>query len=44
MLPQLALLFAVASSLPWIEDNYSNAVALAKSRQVPVFVELWAPW
>jgi hypothetical protein len=44
MLPQLLLLFAAASSLPWVEDDYAKALATAKSRHVPLFVEVWAPW
>jgi len=30
--------------LPWIEDDWTRAVALAKQRKVPIFVESWAPW
>jgi hypothetical protein len=30
--------------LPWIENDYPKAVALAKARKVPIFVECWAPW
>jgi len=30
--------------LPFIEDDYPRALALAKSRHVPIFVEAWAPW
>ena len=30
--------------LPWIEDDWSKAVATAKARKVPIFVESWAPW
>lgn len=30
--------------LPWIEDDYPKAVALARARKVPLFVEAWAPW
>jgi hypothetical protein len=33
-----------AQVLPWIEDDYSRAVAEAKARKVPIFVESWAPW
>jgi len=43
MLPMLLLLVAV-SSLPCVENDYAKALAEAKSRQVPVFVEVWAPW
>ena len=30
--------------LPWIEDDWTKAVATAKARKVPIFVESWAPW
>jgi hypothetical protein len=29
--------------LPWI-DVYSTAVEQARARNVPIFVEAWAPW
>ena len=35
---------APAAPLPWIEDDYAKAVAEAKSRKVPIFLEAWAPW
>jgi hypothetical protein len=46
------ILSAVASSttasatkkLPFIEDDYVRARAEAKKRDVPLFVEVWAPW
>ena len=42
---KLVLLFASASvSLPWVEDNYAQALAAAKARHVPLFAEVWAPW
>lgn len=28
----------------WISDDWTKAIALAKARQVPVFVDAWAPW
>ena len=31
-------------ALPFIDDDYPRAVALAKQRKVPIFVESWAPW
>jgi hypothetical protein len=41
----LLLLFAAAvPTLPWAENNYAKALAEAKARRVPVFVEVWAPW
>ena len=30
--------------LPFIDNNYSKALADAKKRNVPIFVEAWAPW
>jgi len=30
--------------LPFIDNDYSRAVAEAKKRNVPIFVEAWAPW
>jgi hypothetical protein len=45
MLLKLVLFFAAsAGSLPWMENSYPQALAAAKSRQVPLFVEVWAPW
>ena len=46
MLPQLLLLFVVVVGfgLPWTDDNYAKALADAKARHDPKFVELWAHW
>jgi hypothetical protein len=33
-----------ASSLPFIEDDYPRAVAEAKAKKLPLFIEAWAPW
>lgn len=33
-----------AETLPFIEDDYVKAVARAKAKNVPIFVEAWAPW
>jgi hypothetical protein len=33
-----------AMVMPWIEDDYGKAIAEAKARKVPIFVESWAPW
>jgi hypothetical protein len=30
--------------LPWVEDDYPRALAQARSKNVPIFVEAWAPW
>jgi hypothetical protein len=35
---------APTAPLPWIEDDYGKAVAEAKARHVPIFLEAWAPW
>jgi hypothetical protein len=42
--PATAARAASHGSLPWIEDDYPRAVAEAKRRGVPLFVEAWAPW
>ncbi|HEY1546947.1 MAG TPA: thioredoxin family protein [Kofleriaceae bacterium] len=31
-------------SLAWIRDDYAGALACAKSKQVPLVLDLWAPW
>jgi hypothetical protein len=38
----LAILLLAA--LPVINDNYPQARAEAVRRNVPIFVEVWAPW
>ena len=35
---------AVAAGLPWIENDYPQALSAARSQGVPIFVEAWAPW
>jgi hypothetical protein len=30
--------------LPFIENDYTKAMAEAKSKKVPLFVDAWAPW
>ncbi|MCP3099696.1 thioredoxin family protein [Myxococcus sp. K15C18031901] len=30
--------------LPFIEDDYARALAEAKSKGIPLFVDVWAPW
>ena len=30
--------------LPFIENDYSKALTRAKTRNVPLFVDAWAPW
>ncbi|HEX7190837.1 MAG TPA: hypothetical protein VF381_04615 [Thermoanaerobaculia bacterium] len=40
----LAPLARAKEVLPFIDDDYSKAVAHAKAKNVPIFVEAWAPW
>lgn len=43
----LLLLAPVARAkevLPFIDNDYTKAVAQAKAKHVPIFVEAWAPW
>ena len=30
--------------LPFIQDDYDRALAEARARNVPLFIEAWAPW
>lgn len=31
-------------ALPFIDDDYGHALAMAKEQHRPLFVEAWAPW
>jgi len=31
-------------ALPFIQDDYARALAEARARKVPLFIEAWAPW
>jgi len=46
LLLAVALLVAGTASakLTFIENDYATAVARAKAKDVPIFVEAWAPW
>ena len=35
---------AAKPALPFIEDDYPRALAEARAKKVPIFVETWAPW
>lgn len=38
---------AIASAkevLPFVENDYAKAVARAKTKDLPLFVDTWAPW
>ncbi|HEX9502555.1 MAG TPA: hypothetical protein VGA10_12965 [Thermoanaerobaculia bacterium] len=48
---QLLLLLAILATpaiakevLPFIDNDYSKALAQAKKKNVPIFVDAWAPW
>ena len=30
--------------LPFIENDFSKAVASAKTKNAPIFIDAWAPW
>jgi hypothetical protein len=30
--------------VPFIDNDYAKALAEAKKRNVPIFVDAWAPW
>ena len=30
--------------LPFIDNDYSKALAEAKRKNIPIFVDAWAPW
>jgi hypothetical protein len=46
----LFLVFAISpatisgAKLPFMEDDYGKALTQAKQRNLPIFVECWAPW
>ena len=33
-----------AITLPFIENDFAQAVAKARDANLPLFVEVWAPW
>lgn len=35
---------AAPAPLPFIEDDYPRALAEARARKLPLFVDVWAPW
>jgi hypothetical protein len=35
---------AAAAGPGWISDDWPRALAEAKARKVPIFVDAWAPW
>jgi len=44
-LPVLLICTVVSAvNLPFINDDYPKALAAAKRGNLPIFVEVWAPW
>jgi hypothetical protein len=37
-------LAAAGAGLPFLRDDYPRALAEARARQVPILVDVWAPW
>lgn len=35
---------AAAGPLPFVADDYMKALADARARNVPLVVDVWAPW
>ena len=35
---------AAKEVLPFIENDFSKAIARAKAQNEPIFVDAWAPW
>ena len=33
-----------AAALPFIDNDYTKALARARAEHKPIFVEAWAPW
>ena len=47
LLPALALLVmatTASAKLEFIENDYTMAVTRARAKNVPIFVDAWAPW
>ncbi|HEY0142957.1 MAG TPA: hypothetical protein VGF48_18815 [Thermoanaerobaculia bacterium] len=44
LLALLALSATAAETLPFVKDDFPKAVALSKAKNIPIFVEAWAPW
>ena len=47
LLATAAFLVALAPAhgpLPFIDDDYPRALAEAKAKKLPLFIEAWAPW
>jgi hypothetical protein len=35
---------ATPATLPFIQDDYTQALTQARERKLPLFIDSWAPW
>jgi hypothetical protein len=35
---------SASADLPFLADDYPAALAEARARKLPIFIETWAPW
>ncbi len=42
--PTPAATASTSMVLPFIHDDYPKALAEARARKLPIFIEAWAPW
>ena len=42
--PGAACVASAARPLPFLSDDYARALAEARARELPLFIEAWAPW
>ncbi|HKO58347.1 MAG TPA: hypothetical protein VJ276_20955 [Thermoanaerobaculia bacterium] len=40
----LAATATAKEAVPFIENDYATALSKAKAKNLPIFVETWAPW
>jgi hypothetical protein len=43
-MPAAHLISHSKEAVPFLADDYAGALAAARARHVPIFVEAWAPW
>ena len=42
--PRAADVVASETRLPFLSDDYARALGEARARELPLFIEAWAPW
>jgi len=40
----LALSMTARADIPFVEDDFTQALNRAQAKNAPIFVEAWAPW